>query len=97
MPCHIVFLALLDHCFKLYTKSNIPKLIILECASLIIQHGVKYTHLALRLHEFLPNIIEISKSKLALKAECELLRIIYEICHHVSIQVKPNIFLYKIN
>lgn len=60
---------------------------ILECVSLIIQHGTRHTHLTLRLHEFLPKIIEISKEQLALKAKCELLRIAYEICHNVSTRI----------
>lgn len=74
----------MEHCFKLYDNSEISKLSIMECVTLIIRNGVKYTHLEVDLHQFLPTLIRITEDNLPDRTKMEAMNAVYEVAHCVS-------------
>lgn len=77
----------------MYEGNQLKKMILLECLSLLVQHGVRYKMLVDDLHQYLPNILRMSQESHECKAHKRLLMTIYEILVNVSdANVAPSIW-----
>lgn len=69
-----------------------PKLNLLECVPLLVRCGTRNSHLATDLHQYLPNVVRIVRQDHQIKAQHQVMMIVYEFMINVSLS-DSHIFL----
>lgn len=85
----VVFVGLLSTVFELLDKRGcrIPKLELLQCIPLILQHAAKYTYLVSDLDQYLPNIVRFvddGQLQNQINAQKQIFLIVHEFIRSVS-------------
>lgn len=64
----------------MYDNKHIPKLQLLQCFPLIIEHGATYTYLINDLPQYLPKLQSIASSNLEFNSLTELIQTMFCCC-----------------
>lgn len=78
------FPDLLSYLFELFEQNELTKKDLLECYPLLVQCGVKYTHLASNLRKYLPIVVNIVHQEHPIRAQHHVVLTVYEFVKNVS-------------
>lgn len=87
---------MLSYVFDFYGKERceIPKLDLLQCVPLIIQHGSKYAYICDDLHQWVQQVERmVNAEEHDHKAQIQVLSLVYEFIRNVSIYLLSRLLV----